>query len=163
MLSALPCGLISMSRDIEGLPETSLNLGILKTEESEISAEFCIRSSVLLKKEELKNRLALIMRAIGGKVISFGDYPAWEYKKDSRLRSVMTEVYEKMYKNEPVITAIHGGVECGLFSDKIDGLDCVSIGPNLKDIHTYRESMSISSVKRTWEFLLEVLNELAKG
>lgn len=75
----------------------------------------------------------------------------------------MTEVYEKMYKNEPVITSIHGGVECGLFSDKIDGLDCVSIGPNLKDIHTYRESMSISSVKRTWEFLLEVLNELAKG
>ena len=145
MLSALPCGLISMSRDIEGLPETSLNLGILKTEESEISAEFCIRSSVLLKKEELKSR------------------PAWEYKKESRLRSVMTEVYEKMYKNEPVITAIHGGVECGLFSDKIDGLDCVSIGPNLKDIHTYRESMSISSVKRTWEFLLEVLNELAKG
>lgn len=163
MLSALPCGLISMSRDIEGLPETSLNLGILKTEESEISAEFCIRSSVLLKKEELKSRLALIMRAIGGKVISFGDYPAWEYKKDSRLRSVMTEVYENMYKNEPVITAIHGGVECGLFSDKIDGLDCVSIGPNLKDIHTYRETMSISSVKRTWEFLLEVLNELAKG
>ena len=104
-----------------------------------------------------------MMRAIGGKVISFGDYPAWEYKKDSRLRSVMTEVYEKMYKNEPVITSIHGGVECGLFSDKIDGLDCVSIGPNLKDIHTYRESMSISSVKRTWEFLLEVLNELAKG
>ena len=163
MLSALPCGLISMSRDIEGLPVTSLNLGILKTEESEISAEFCIRSSVLLKKEELKSRLALIMRAIGGKVISFGDYPAWEYKKESRLRSVMTEVYEKMYKNEPVITAIHGGVECGLFSDKIDGLDCVSIGPNLKDIHTYHESMSISSVKRTWEFLLEVLNELAKG
>lgn len=77
MLSALPCGLISMSRDIEGLPETSLNLGILKTGESEISAEFCIRSSVLLKKEELKSRLALIMRAIGGKVISFGDYPAW--------------------------------------------------------------------------------------
>ncbi len=163
MLSSLPCGLISMSRDIEGLPETSLNLGILKTEETEVSAEFCIRSSVLLKKEELKNRLALFMKAIGGTVVSFGDYPAWEYKKESRLRNVMTRVYTEMYKKEPIITAIHGGVECGLFSDKIDGLDCVSIGPNLKDIHTYHESMSISSVKRTWEFLLEVLKELASA
>ena len=124
MLSALPCGLISMSRDIEGLPETSLNLGILKT-----------------IKWYLENKE-------WWETIISGEYQNY---------------YEKMYKNKPVITSIHGGVECGLFSDKIDGLDCVSIGPNLKDIHTYRESMSISSVKRTWEFLLEVLNELAKG
>ena len=62
------------------------------------------------------------MRAIGGKVISFGDYPAWEYKKESRLRSVMTEVYEKMYKNEPVITAIHGGVNAACFPIKSTAL-----------------------------------------
>ena len=86
-----------------------------------------------------------------------GEYPAWEYRKDSPLRSVMEEAFTALYGRSPAVEAIHAGLECGLFSEKLPGLDCVSIGPDLMEIHTPRERMSISSVQRVWAFLLEVL------
>ena len=89
-----------------------------------------------------------------------GEYPAWEYKKDSPLRNTMVQVYTKMYGKAPKVVAIHAGLECGLLSEKLPGLDCVSIGPNMKDIHTSREKLEITSTKRTWDFLLEVLKAL---
>ena len=89
-----------------------------------------------------------------------GIYPAWEYKKDSPLRETMIRVYEEMYEKAPEVVAIHAGLECGLLSEKLPGLDCVSIGPNMKDIHTSREKLEIASTKRTWEFLLAVLKAL---
>ena len=85
---------------------------------------------------------------------------AWEYKKDSRLRDTMVATYRAMFDKEPQVVAIHAGLECGLLSEKLPGLDCVSIGPDMKDIHTSREKLSIASTKRTWEFLLEVLKKL---
>ena len=92
-----------------------------------------------------------------GEYTLHGQYPAWEYKKKSYVRDTMVKVYKDMYGKEPQVLAIHAGLECGLLGEKIPGLDCISIGPDMQDIHTSREKLHIGSVKRTWEFLLEVL------
>lgn len=157
MLTCLPNGIEAMSADIAGLVLTSLNLGVLVTEEEELLASFCVRSSVATQKQMLVDRLACQMRLLGGSVSVFGDYPAWEYQQESALRELMTEVFREQYGREPEISAIHAGLECGMFTGKLPGLDCVSIGPDMAEVHTYRESMSISSVRRVWSFLTEVL------
>ena len=86
-----------------------------------------------------------------------GNYPAWEYKADSVFREKMCAVYEEMYGVRPKVEAVHAGLECGLLSEKIEGLDCVSIGPNMSGIHTTEEMLDIASVKRVWEYLLRLL------
>lgn len=158
-LVLVPNGIRAMSSDIPGLVETSLNLGILKLEESELRLSFAIRSSVGSRKEMIKKKVSTAIRVLGGKVEFTGDYPAWEYKADSPLRDRMVEVYTRQYGEAPQVLAIHAGLECGLLSEKLPGLDAVSFGPNMKDIHTTKETMSISSVQRVWKFLLEVLKE----
>ena len=157
MLTCLPDGVQVMSADIPGLVQTSLNLGVLATGAEELKASFCVRSSVESQKEMLVDRLAAMMEALGGKIETSGDYSGWEYLADSPLREGMVEVYRDQYGKEPDIRAIHAGVECGILSGKLPGLDCVSFGPDLLEIHTPRERMSISSVQRVWNFLLEVL------
>lgn len=153
----VPDGVIAMSEDIEGLVQTSLNLGIMTTAESEITLSFCVRSSVNAEKDELLDRLAGIVRDFGGDLSIDGEYPAWEYRKDSQLRYVMTSLYEEMFNKPMVVEAIHAGVECGLFADALEGLDAVSFGPDIHDIHTPKEALDIASVQRTWEYLLKVL------
>lgn len=160
LLTCMPNGLIELSMDVAGLPQTSLNLGILTTSENEVSASFCVRSSVSSQKEMLKKRLTRMTALLGGTVSYFGENPAWEFKSDSPILKLCADVYEKKFGKKPVITAIHGGLECGLFSEKMPGLDCVSFGPDIFDIHTPREKLSVSSLNRTWEFLLEVLKEM---
>jgi len=160
MLACLPNGLQEMSRDIEGLVQTSLNLGILETTNEEVTAVFCVRSSVASQREMLEDRICCLTERLGGSVEITGEYPAWEYKKESVLREKMIQVFRKQYEREPRIEAIHAGLECGLLCGKIPGLDCVSIGPNMEDIHTPRERLSIASVQRVWDFLLEVLKQL---
>ena len=157
MLTCLPNGVQVMSADIAGLVQTSLNLGILATEEAEVQASFCLRSSMESQKEMLKARLGCLMEQLGGSVEFFGEYSGWEYLADSPLRERMVEVFTEQYGKAPQIEAIHAGVECGIFSGKLPGLDCVSCGPDLLEIHTPRERMSISSVQRVWAFVLEVL------
>lgn len=157
MLTCLPNGVQVMSADIAGLVQTSLNLGILTTEDSMVRASFCVRSSVDSQKEMLKARLSSLMEQLGGSVEFFGEYSGWEYLADSPLRDRLVAVFREQYSREPRIEAIHAGVECGIFAGKLPGLDCVSIGPDLFEIHTPRERMSISSVQRLWNFVLEVL------
>ena len=159
-LMAVPNGIQNMSSDIEGLVQTSLNLGILRLNFDEMSACFSVRSSLSSEKQRINASLEALSEAFGGYVEISGDYPAWEYKKDSKLRTIMTDVYKEQYGCEPKIEAIHAGLECGIFCGKIDGLDCVSFGPNLLEIHTVRERMSISSVQRVWSYLKEVLKRL---
>lgn len=156
----LPCGIQRMSQDIEGLVQTSLNLGILKTADSEVTFSFAVRSSVESEKQELVKRIKCLMEALGGTVSSHGEYPAWEYRKKSMLRDMMVNVYEEQYGKKPIIEAIHAGLECGLFCGKIPELDCVSFGPDMKDIHTPNESMDVNSVLRTWNYILEILKQL---
>ena len=157
LLACAPNGVQTMSQDIHGLVQTSLNLGILKTEENAVTASFCIRSSVDSEKEMLKDRLACLLAQLGGRVSFSGEYPGWAYRPDSPLRELMCEVYREQYGREPKVEAIHAGLECGLLAGKLPGLDCVSIGPDLLEIHTPREKMSISSVQRVWAFVREVL------
>lgn len=157
LLACAPNGVQTMSQDIHGLVQTSLNLGILKTEENAVTASFCIRSSVDSEKEMLKDRLACLLAQLGGGVSFSGEYPGWAYRPDSPLRELMTEVYREQYGREPKVEAIHAGLECGLLAGKLPGLDCVSIGPDLLEIHTPREKMGISSVQRVWAFVREVL------
>ena len=157
MLTCLPNGIQAMSADIPGLVQTSLNLGILTTAEEELCAVFSLRSSIDSQKEMLKNRLTCLMAQLGGHVEFEGEYTGWQYQEHSPLRELMAEVFEEQYGKAPKIEAIHAGLECGLFAGKIPGLDCVSIGPDLMEIHTPRERMSISSVQRVWRFLVEVL------
>lgn len=163
ILMTVPNGIIRMSSDIEGLVQTSLNLGILETTvgaDAKVKYGFSVRSSVSTEKQMLIEQLQSIGRMLGANVSVAGEYPAWEYKKDSKLRSLMVQIYKDMYGEEPVVEAIHAGLECGLFSDKIKDLDCVSYGPWIYDIHTAKERLQIDSVKRTWEYTLEVLKNL---
>ena len=160
LLCELPSGIIAMSSDIEGLVETSLNMGILRLEGDKAEISFSVRSAKGAEKQALGDRLERIAKAHGADYSTRGEYPAWEYKKDSHLRDVMKKVYEDMYGSSPEIVIIHAGLECGIFSEKIEGLDCVSIGPNNYDIHTTEERLSLSSLKRVWEFLLQVLREI---
>ena len=157
LLLCLPNGIQAMSMDIPGLVQTSLNLGILACEEEQMSADFSVRSSLASQKELVQERLRCLTEQVGGHVAIWGDYPAWEYLPESPLRNRMTEVYREQYGREPVIETIHAGVECGIFSEKLPGLDCVSFGPDLTDIHTPRERMHIASVQRTWALVKEVL------
>ncbi|MBQ0037399.1 MAG: aminoacyl-histidine dipeptidase [Clostridiales bacterium] len=160
MLTCLPNGVQAMSGDMPGLVQTSLNLGILVTCDTAMEASFCVRSSVATQKEMLVDRLRCLMAQLGGTVTVSGDYPGWQYCPDSPLRELMTEVYTQQYGCPPVVEAMHAGVECGFFSDKLPGLDCVSYGPDLKEIHTCRETMSVSSVQRVWQMTLEILRRM---
>ena len=157
MLQCLPNGIEAMSAEIPGLVQTSLNLGILATGEDTVQASFSVRSSVDSQKQMLKERLSCLMEQLGGRVEFSGEYTGWQYQEQSPLRDLMVEVFRDQYGRDPKIEAIHAGLECGIFAGKMPGLDCVSLGPDLLEIHTPREKMSISSVQRVWKFLLEVL------
>lgn len=160
LLTCAPNGIQNMSADIEGLVQTSLNLGVLSTGQTSVEASFCVRSSVASQKQMLVDRLQCMTDTLGGTMTVSGDYPGWEYRQESPLRDLMTEVYTEQYGRAPKIEAIHAGVECGMFAGKLPGLDCVSFGPDLFDIHTYRERMPIRSVQRTWKMVLEVLKRM---
>lgn len=156
-LRMVPNGVQHMSQAIAGLVETSLNLGIMELKEDVFMTETSIRSSVRSRKEDLRDKLIHIIEMLGGEAEIVGDYPAWEYKAESKLREEIANAYRSVYGKEPVFTAIHAGLECGILSEKIDGLDCVSFGPQNFDIHTPQERLSISSTERVWKFLVEYL------
>ncbi len=156
-----PQGVQSMSFDIEGLVESSLNLGALNLKDGEMSAVYSVRSSISSKKDFLVNKLTTLVESLGGRIELEGEYPAWEYKADSHLRKVCVDSFKEMFGKEPVIEAIHAGLECGIFSGKIGPqLDCISIGPDMWDVHTSKERLSISSTERTWKFLKDILERL---
>lgn len=162
MIISLPNGKLTMSAAIEGLVETSLNLGVMKMTEddNEIVLDYAVRSSVESSKMALFDKLQIITEVFGGKYEITGAYPGWKFNPNSELRETMVRVYEEKYGEKPQVVAIHAGVECGLFSEKIDGLDSISIGPDMKDIHTTGEMLSLGSTKRTWEYLVAVLEQL---
>lgn len=183
LLNAVPNGVQSMSHDMEDLVETSLNIGVIHTlnmtddisdskfaessaDPSQMKAaketvlQFAVRSSVASAKRHLIDKLCAIAELAGAQTEVSGDYPGWKYEPDSPLRDHMTAVYREMYGKEPVVKAIHAGLECGFFVSGMPGLDCVSIGPDMSDVHTTSESLSISSVGRMWEYLCRVLETM---
>ena len=160
LLQAVPNGVQAMSRDIEGLVQTSLNLGIAQIQEDRLHLTFSVRSSVNEEKESLLQQLRDIAGDFHAAYSQMGEYPAWEYRKDSPLRDLMVQTYRQMFGGEPQVVAIHAGLECGLLGDKLPGLDCVSFGPQMQDIHTSREKLNIASTARMWNYLLEILKRL---
>lgn len=178
-LAALPNGVQAMSADMPGLVETSLNLGVLELNEAnyfaadeidyldelsedafgELTADFSVRSSVESAKWALIEKLEAITAMAGGEITVTGDYPGWKYRVDSPLRDKMLDLYERMYGEEPQVQAIHAGLECGILGSKIPDLDCVSFGPQMRDIHTTEETLSISSTARVWDYLVRLLEE----
>ena len=159
-LIGTPNGIEKMTIGIDGLPQTSLSLGVLRTFDSEVEYTFCIRSSVDSECEMLARRLECQIKPLGGTLRREGPYPGWEYAPVSPLRDLICKVYKEQTGKDMVIEAIHAGLECGYFSGKIPGLDCVSIGPDVNDVHTPMEKLSISSTRRTWELVVEVLKQM---
>lgn len=160
LLNVIPHGVIANSVKMKGLVETSLNPGILNVSAVEGMVSTSVRSSNAAAKEALINQLKSLAALCNATIGIRGDYPGWDYDPDSPLREKMVAIYEEMYGVKPQIEAIHAGLECGIFQSKIPGLDCVSIGPDMQDIHTTRETLSIPSVQRVWKFLLKVLESL---
>ena len=157
LLMQVPNGVQEMSGEIENLVETSLNLGIVRMDEQMFDISFALRSSVQSAKEALRDKLAYLIEFIGGECYVEGDYPAWEYRRESAFRQSCVEAYRQVYGSEPAVMALHAGLECGILADKIEGFDAVSMGPDIYDIHTPQERMSISSVQRTWNYILKIL------
>ena len=160
LLYLYPNGINSKSVEIEGLVESSTNLGVLTTSDTAVEFDSAIRSSVPSLKEEIVLRSKTIVELFGGEFTTTADYPGWEYNPDSKIREICQKVHKDLYGNEAKIVAIHAGVECGLFNEKLGNLDMISFGPNLYDVHTPDEHMSISSVRNCYEYLKAILKEI---
>ena len=159
-LCSVPNGVIRMNDNIPGLVETSLNLGILKKDDDNLCAQFLVRSDTTSAKEDVINTLKSVTALLNGTVTVSGVYPGWKYRVDSPLRELMKDAFKEMYGREPRVEAIHAGLECGILASKIEGLDAVSIGPDIKDIHTFDERLSIPSTERVYSYLIKVLEKL---
>ena len=153
-------GVIEMSPDIDGLVQTSVNLGVLNTNGGTVFTEHLARSNASDGLGAVCSKFESFIKYIGGSIECEYDYPAWEYRENSPLRDTMVRVYEEMYGKKPVIAAIHAGLECGIFAEKLDDADMVSFGPDIENVHTPDERLSIASVERSWEYLLKVLKEI---
>ncbi len=156
-LTAIPDGVMGYDEADPSFVETSLNTGILFSDEDDLKLDILVRSSADRKKDALVYELCKLAKDAGASVSLSGDYPGWPFKKESPLRDKMCGIYEEMYGEKPVVEAIHAGLECGVFAKKLPGLDCVSIGPDIHDIHTFREALSLSSAKRTFDLIVRVL------
>lgn len=152
-------GVQAMSADMEGLVETSLNMGIVELKKEEAAVQFSVRSSLESSKKVLIKKLENMARMAGAAQDVRGDYPGWAYQSVSPFRDMAVRIYEEMYGRKPEIQAIHAGLECGLLIAKIPELECISIGPDMKDIHTTEERLSISSAARVWNYILEILKQ----
>lgn len=157
VLLALPDSVQAMSVDMPGLVQTSLNFGILKLRETELYCANTVRSSMTTQKLWILNKVRAVAELAGGTTEITGSYPGWSYNPHSVVKDTILAVYKDLFGKEATVEAVHAGIECGLFADSIPDLDCVSIGPDMGDVHTPKEHLSISSTARTYALLKEVL------
>lgn len=160
LLNLIPNGIQTQSMDIEGLVESSTNLGVVKTLDDKMSFESAVRSSVATLRQNINDKTKLLADSVGASIEITDGYPAWEYVKDSKLEHICVDVYEKLNSKKPIITAIHAGLECGLLLSKMEGGEAISMGPDMFEVHTPNEHLSIASVKNVYEYLLEVLKSM---
>jgi dipeptidase D len=149
-----------MSAGIEGLVENSNNIGVISTSEEEVVMHSAVRSSVKSLKEEICDRIKIICDLNNAEMLLESDYPEWAYKQESPIRDLMSNVYKEMFGKDVKIDAIHAGLECGFLKEKVGDIDMISLGPNLADVHTTGEKMSISSTERVYNYLVEVLKNI---
>lgn len=158
-----PNGIQTMSANIAGLVESSLNLGILNTTENGLEAGFSVRSSIRSYKWFLSDKLKQLTTFLGGSYEYTGEYPGWEYKKISKLRDIYAGAYREVTGRDVKIEAIHAGLECGIIAEKMSDLDIIAIGPNMHDIHTTEERLSISSTKRVFDVVTTALKNFCEA
>lgn len=160
LLACAPNGVVEMSADVEGLVETSLNLGILKTNDDIISLDFSVRSNKQSAMEAVIQKLKMLSTCISCSTYSSGFYPPWEYKDNSSLQKLYTECFTRQFGKAPKVEAIHAGLECGVFCAKIPDLECIAIGPTIYDVHTVNERLKISSAEQIFQLLLNILGKI---
>ncbi|MCC8082313.1 MAG: beta-Ala-His dipeptidase [Lachnospiraceae bacterium] len=162
LLEHLPSGIQRWMPEIHGMVRTSLNMGVLRMRDDAVSMTFSVRSASCTEKEWLIRRIRDMTELVGGQCLVSGEYPAWEYQSGSRIQRVMAETWEEITGEKPLLTGIHAGVECGILSEKLPGIDCISYGPQMEDIHTVREKLSVASVERNYALTVRVLERLTK-
>ena len=157
MMLLCPYGIQAMSMDIPGLVQTSLNLGVISTDKRGIKLSYSVRSALASQKQMIVERLQALCDVFGAEFSAHSAYPGWAFKRESVLRDALSDACEAVLGKKPEITATHGGLECGLFMEKIPGLDCVSLGPDLLEVHSVRERLSISSTERLYQIMCSFL------
>ena len=160
ILTSAPNGIMAMCEDMPNQVETSLNLGQLSVDSEYMYAGFLVRSNKEAEKEKIIARLRKIIEDFGGTLEVFGDYPAWEYRRDSDFRDGVVAAWRTLYKRDPQVLTIHAGLECGILQAKMPGLDAISIGPNILDIHSPNEKLDLRSTERTINLVLKILETL---
>lgn len=156
----VPDGVQYMSKDIEGLVQTSLNNAIIEEKNNNIEITTSVRSSSSSSLREILNVLSVIAKRTNSKAKETSAYPAWQYEENSKIREKCVKVYEELFGKNAEVSAIHAGLECGLLKKILPNTDMISFGPNLYDVHTEKEHLSISSVQRVWELLVRLLEDL---
>lgn len=160
ILQLIPYGPQTMSANIPGLVESSSNIGVVEMDENEIEFNSAIRSSVSSLKREINHRIQAIANLTGATMELIADYPEWEFETESKVREIMKDVYQEMFGKELEVSAIHAGLECGFLSQKLGKIDMISIGPDITGAHTPKESLSIPSTERVYNFLCDVLKAI---
>ena len=160
MYNLMPNGVQTMSMDIEGLVESSTNLGVVVNGDKDILFESAVRSSVSTLKDDILNRMDLLTQSLKGSFKVESSYPAWEYAKGSKLEEICIEAYEKLTGKKPTIMALHAGLECGLLLSKMSGAEAISFGPDMFDVHTPNEHLDVKSTENTWDYLLTILKSI---
>ena len=161
LLLNLKQNVIKMSKDINGLVETSGNIGIVKVEKGNVHIVESLRSSIDSEKEKIKNENNEYAKSLGMEIREEGEYPGWKYNPNSNLEPLYKKAYMETHSGqEPIICAIHAGVECGMFYEKMPNLDMISLGPDVVDVHTVNETLYLESCKRLLKTLYKMIDNL---
>jgi dipeptidase D len=160
LLHALPHGVERMSYDISSLVETSTNFASISREKNNVRILLSSRSSVMSALQDLRNKIHAIVNLCGATVEEEEAYPGWKPNLDSDVLKLTKKIYTDMYKNEPVVEAIHAGLECGIIGEKFEGMDMVSIGPTIKYPHSPEEQVHISTVDKFYQYVLEIMKNV---
>lgn len=159
---SFPVGVFGKSFTMKDLVETSMSIGAITESNNKIQMELSIRGSRSSQKYVLRDKVEVVAQMFCDSYEFMNDYPGWLYVEESELRDLAVETYEKLTGKKAIISAIHGGLECGYFAEKIQGLDIISIGPNLYDVHSTKEKISKASLEFTYEYLVMLIEQLAK-
>lgn len=160
---ASPCGVVRMSDEVAGLVETSTNLSMVNVASGKSSIEFLSRSSVESAKSDVTNQIDATFANSGARVSHSGDYPGWMPNSDSEILAQMKAIYQEMFDQEPIVNAVHAGLECGIIGSHYPEMDMVSFGPTIKNPHSPDEKCHIASVEKYWQYLLKVLESIPKA
>jgi dipeptidase D len=159
-MSAMPHGVIKMSPDIPGLVETSTNLAIIQTTKKGVSIQTSQRSSVASEIDEVAHMVRSVFELAGAEATGSDGYPGWKPNLDSPILKLARQTYQRLYGKEPEVKAVHAGLECGIIGEKYPGMDMVSFGPTMKDVHSPVERLYVDTVPKFYDFLLAILGSV---